>query len=298
MITKLETNIHNTSENIFKNNSSIISNLNNLIITNNLAFDNYFPSLIEKNYQELSFLNCKRTNLNNPEKKIKNIIDMNENSFNFYLNEKINKEFDLLKNLKTNKKEKIFYIYKNYSKYKDNNPCQKYKIKKNNSIFINKSYTKENHLKISIINKDNNNLSEENNVDNNLRNKNNLSNSIKIKKNNKMIYMNKFLIKQKIKKNDETFERKKRSSIYRGVSRNGNSWQVIIYSKYSKGYVGIFKSPEIAARIYDIISIKNKGIKAKTNFQYNIHQIQNICETNIDYNAENIEEMISYLIKK
>ena len=55
MITELDENIHNTSENILKKNNNIISNLNNLIITNNLAFDSYFPSLIEKKYKELPF---------------------------------------------------------------------------------------------------------------------------------------------------------------------------------------------------------------------------------------------------
>ena len=109
--------------------------------------------------------------------------------------------------------------------------------------------------------------------------------------------MNKFLIKQKKNNNNEIIEKKKRGSMYRGVSKNGNSWQVIIFSKYSKGYIGVFRTQEIAARIYDIVSIKNKGIKAKTNFQYNIRQIQKISETYINYNAENIEEIVSDLIK-
>ena len=126
----------------------------------------------------------------------------------------------------------------------------------------------------------------------------NLSGSIKIKSNRKLIYINKSLLKQKNKKNEEVVEKRKRSSIYRGVSKNGSNWQVIIYSKYNKGYIGVYKTQEIAGRIYDIISIKNKGIKAKTNFEYNIHQIQNIIDSYIDYNANNIEEIISDLIKK
>ena len=52
----------------------------------------------------------------------------------------------------------------------------------------------------------------------------------------------------------------------------------------------------MAARVYDIFSIKNRGIKAKTNFQYNLHQIQKISEVNIDYNSDNIEEIILNLI--
>ena len=64
MISELDENIYNTSKNIIKKNNNIISNLNNLIIKNNLSFDSYFPSLIEKNYKELSFLHCKRINFN------------------------------------------------------------------------------------------------------------------------------------------------------------------------------------------------------------------------------------------
>ena len=297
MITELDANISNSSENIFKINNSIISNLNNLIIRNNLIFDNDFPSLIEKYYKDLPFLDCKRISLKSPKKNNQNIIDMNENSFNYYLNEKIKKEFDLIKNLKNNNKKLIFDINKNYSKNKDNNLFNsRYKIENSNSIFINKSFSNANYLKNSIINKDNNNFSKENN--NNLKEKDNLGNEIKIRKNNKMVYMNKCLIKQKSKNNDGIVGKKRRKSIYRGVSRNGNGWQVIISSKHRKGYIGIFKTQEIAARIYDIVSIKDRGIKAKTNFQYDIHQIQNIIETNIDYNTQNIEEIISNLIQK
>ena len=108
--------------------------------------------------------------------------------------------------------------------------------------------------------------------------------------------MNKFLLKPKIKKKEINIDKNKRSSRYRGVSKNGNKWQVIVSSKFKKGYVGVYETQEIAARIYDIISIKNNGIKAKTNFEYDIHQIQNISEAYIDYNSGNIEEIISNLI--
>ena len=197
---------------------------------------------------------------------------------NFYLNEKVKSEFNLIKNFKSTK---IFYIYKNYSKNKDIdifNSNKKYQIEKSNSIFINKN---ENCLK-------------KKNIENTMEN---VSGSIKIKSNHKLIYINKSLLKQKNKKNEGVVEKRKRSSLYRGVSKNGNNWQVIINSKYNKGYIGVYKTQEIAGRIYDIISIKNKGIKAKTNFEYNIHQIQNIIDSYIDYNADNIEEIISDLIK-
>ena len=138
MISELDENILNTSKNIFKKNNNIISNLNNLIIKNNLSFDSYFPSLIEKNYKELSFLNWKRINYNSSEKNNQNLVNMNDNSCEFYMNDKIKNEFDILKNLKK-QKGPIFYIYKNYTKNKKNINfnSKRYNIEKNNSIFIN-----------------------------------------------------------------------------------------------------------------------------------------------------------------
>ena len=133
------------------------------------------------------------------------------------------------------------------------------------------------------------------NSKNNLKN---LGNEIKVKKNNKMIYINSLLFKPKNKNKDMILQKNKRNSIYRGVSKNGNKWQVIISSKYKKAYIGLYNTQEIAGRIYDFISIKNKGIKAKTNFVYNLHQIQKISDSNIDYKAKNIEEIISHLIKE
>ena len=80
--------------------------------------------------------------------------------------------------------------------------------------------------------------------------------------------------KDQNKKRDFIRENKNRRSIYRGVSKNGNKWQVIVYSKYLNGYIGVYPTQELAARVYDIYSIKNKGLKANTNFMYNLHQIQ------------------------
>lgn len=265
-----------------------------MIIKNNLNFDNSFPFLIEAKYNELSFLNNEIITSKNSEKKNQKLRNMNK---------KIKSDFDLLKNLENNKKkERIFKISKNYSKIKNNKHFISRKISRNNnyynniykiqnniSLFINKSNIK---IKNPNIYKDNNNKRDNNSKEDNL------SNSVKIKKNNKLIYMNKFLFKPKIKNNDVIVEKKKRSSLYRGVSKNGSNWQVIISSKYSKGYIGVFKSQEIAARIYDFISIKNKGIKARTNFEYDIHQIQNISEAYIDYKSEDIEGIISNLINK
>ena len=89
--------------------------------------------------------------------------------------------------------------------------------------------------------------SKENNINYPINEIENSGREIRVKKNNKMIFMNKSLIKQKTKKKDIMIE-KKRKSRYRGVSKNGNKWQVIIFSKNNNGYIGVYKNEEIAAR--------------------------------------------------
>ena len=294
-------------------NNHVISNSINLILKNDLAFDDSFPFLFNEHYKELLFLNNKRTTSSNFNRNIKNLKDFNENSCDFYKNEKVN-------GLK-NKNKVIFKICKDYSKIKYHNHCIFSKIYRNNNynndlytidncnnIFINKSYKQLNKLNNPTAIEDNNedinnninrnNCQKEKNSKNNLNNVVNSSNEIKVKKNNKMIYINKLLIKPKKRKKVLISPERKRNSIYRGVSKNGNKWQVIVHSKYFKGYIGMYKTQEIAGRIYDFISIKKNGIKAKTNFQYNLHQIQKISDSYIDYKSENIEEIISHLIKE
>ena len=68
----------------------------------------------------------------------------------------------------------------------------------------------------------------------------------------------------------------RRSSKYRGVSRNGNRWQVLIMINRKKTYIGNFDSEEEAAKAYDQYAIKYHGIKARTNFFYEGYcQMQN-----------------------
>ena len=67
----------------------------------------------------------------------------------------------------------------------------------------------------------------------------------------------------------------KRSSKYRGVSRNGNKWQVLIMINRKKTYIGNYDSEEEAARDYDQYAIKYHGDKARTNFFY-----QGYCQVN------------------
>jgi hypothetical protein len=64
----------------------------------------------------------------------------------------------------------------------------------------------------------------------------------------------------------------------------------------NKSYIGSYPSEELAARIYDILALKNRGIKARTNFIYNSKQIKTICELDIDIKSKDIEDIISRLI--
>lgn len=70
--------------------------------------------------------------------------------------------------------------------------------------------------------------------------------------------------------------RKQRSSKFRGVSKNGKHWQVLIMIKQKKRYIGNFSSEEEAGREYDKIAIQFHGAKAKTNFQYTEDEINSI----------------------
>ena len=94
--------------------------------------------------------------------------------------------------------------------------------------------------------------------------------------------------KSKTKEQIQFFEKNlkhkgQRGSKYRGVSKNGNQWQVLIMINKKKRYIGNYKTEEEAASSYDIVAIQNHGNKAKTNFYYSpddILKIKRMKKTN------------------
>jgi len=103
-----------------------------------------------------------------------------------------------------------------------------------------------------------------------------INNEIKVFKNKKIVYVNKKLLNSySISRSFKKFgkinfiTRKNRSIKYRGVSKNGNKWQVLIMINNKNCYLGNYSSEDLAARVYDFQAIKSWGAKAKTNFVYN-----------------------------
>jgi hypothetical protein len=74
----------------------------------------------------------------------------------------------------------------------------------------------------------------------------------------------------------ETTQNRRRGSRYRGVSRNGNQWQVLIMVCKKKRYVGSYLNEEEAARSYDKVALQNHGKRAKTNFPYIEEEVKTI----------------------
>ena len=169
----LEENINNNAEITFKNNNDIIAKLINLIKENNLIFDNYFPLLFDRNYNQLSFLNNKITCQKSTLENNNNNLYFNENeksSFKkenfkniFLLSKKIKNPNNFNNNIDISNKiiPKVLDEYQfNLSKLDIKNKAFKknniYKIENSNSIYIDKSISKKDKLNSSNINKETN----------------------------------------------------------------------------------------------------------------------------------------------
>lgn len=160
------------------------------------------------------------------------------------------------------KHEGIFNYNNNYNQNSSlQNECQEKKPKKkiNKRIFI------KNNKLVYVINEKHTDTKDLIHLDED-------SESIKDGKNKQDQKL--FRIKEKLAE-----ERKPRSSKFRGVSKNGKQWQVLIMIKQKKRYIGNFSNEEEAAREYDKIAIQFHGPKAKTNFLYNEDEIKTILNS-------------------
>ena len=65
-----------------------------------------------------------------------------------------------------------------------------------------------------------------------------------------------------------------RGSRFRGVSINGDKWQVFVIIKHRKYYVGQMHDEAGAARLHDKLVILHFGLKALTNFSYSVQDVK------------------------
>ena len=163
-------------------------------------------------------------------------------------NKYINNNYSLLS-------KKSPYIENNYILNNNSSPSPDLKRNKKKKIYI------KNNKLVYVINEDHTNIRDAINLDEDCEN-----NRLKISDDDKIN-----IIQQKLAE-----ERKPRSSKFRGVSKNGKQWQVLIMIKQKKRYIGNFNNEIEAAREYDKIAIQFHGLKAKTNFEYTEDEINSI----------------------
>ena len=308
-------------------NDELIKRLCNLILAKDIFFINNLLEEYSK-IKELSLLQRKRR-LETPDLNSNNNFSFqkeinfglpNVNNCQINNDKRINGHFQMEQNnsqidpilnlseFQGNKTE--FEIKNNCSNYSNSGNNNLKEVLINNDVNTNKNYIFGNNLNFNNINNNINNIIDNDEKENNFINSTNSQsvsnnsyledncNKIKVFKNNKTVYMNSYWIYNPLKKpksSKKLVMLNGRSSKYRGVSRNGNNWQVFLMMNRSKTYVGTYPSEEIAARVYDIMSIKYRGLKARTNFIYNNDQLKMIKEIDVDIKSRNIYEIISKL---
>ena len=251
--------------------------------------------------------------------------DIKLDNINFTSSSEISFDYNNKKNNSPHRLNEIEYLIKKIINSKNENQKidlevndlgipEKNKFFKNEKIDIDKKIELS---KLKNINWKNNNLFKEMNVNNNGNDiiENNCDkkdeediikrSEVKVMINNKLVYSNSNGTNSHQYSNNFQKSKKilfinvgRRRSKYRGVSKNGNQWQVLFMVNKNKSYVGTYTSEDFAARVYDIMAIKNRGNKAKTNFIYSETQIRKICNTEIDIKSKNFKEKISELLKE
>ena len=271
--------------------------------------------------KEVDFSLLKQTDL----KSENNAISLEQNGLSNY-NSSSELSFDYnieKKNFRYKRLDEIEYLLKKI--INSNNENQKINLEENdlgipgkNKYFKNEKIDDDKNTELSKFknaNRKSNNLFKVMNVndndiiENNCSKKydedNNKRSEVKVMINNKLVYSNStgtnlYHYSNNVQKSKKIIfiDVGRRRSKYRGVSKNGNQWQVLIMINKSKSYVGTYTTEDFAARVYDILAIKNRGNKAKTNFKYSESQIRKICNTDIDIKSKNLKEIISELLKE
>ena len=299
----------NPNLNIFLHKKRNLNELSEIFCENNRI------TVLEKNrvqnLKKNKNVECEDNEFENEIDRIKIISESNSNSNNSIINNFnfVEKE-NVCNNSSNENMNDNYYITNNISNHDNDKTINQTTInilKKDNSkinssdnniIIKNKYFNISNIFKSEKVNQNNNN-NITNKTESVLSTNTENNNEIKVLKNNKVVYVNSYLLNspstsKKLKKLKKiTFIGKsKRSSQFRGVSKNRNQWQVLLMFKKSKSYVGSYNSEEIAAKIYDILAIKLRGVKARTNFKYSYEQIKKIGDTDFDKNSKNLEEII------
>jgi hypothetical protein len=271
--------------------------------------------------KEVDFSLLKQTEL----KSETNAFSLEPNGLSYY-NSSSELSFDYnieKKNFRNKRLDEIEYLLKKI--INSNNENQKINLEENdlgipgkNKFFKNEKIDVDKNTELSkfkYANRKSNNLFKVMNVNGNdiieknsskkCDEDNNKRSEVKVMINNKLVYSNStgtnlYQYSNNVQKSKKIIfiDVGRRRSKYRGVSKNGNQWQVLIMINKSKSYVGTYTTEDFAARVYDILAIKNRGNKAKTNFIYSESQIRKICNTDIDIKSKNLKEIISELLKE
>ncbi len=117
----------------------------------------------------------------------------------------------------------------------------------------------------------------------------------------KRVFNNKFEYDSSLNKNSEvvfsdlfanqSVYSKGKGTPYRGVSKNGNRFQVILFIQGKKRYVGTYATVEEAARTYDKLAIVFHGLKARTNYKYTKEEYDEILRETMAHMPEIINKL-------
>ena len=263
-----------------------------------ISTNNIIGTSIPNNFMMTNNNNNINSNLNlNGERNTNNIKNIKNNST------KINLKNNNLKNTEKSKNP-------TENKDKASNPIVNNNSNNNNNTKNNNLYSKENNINNSTKGNNNNQTSTEKNpqpsiksptqtvpkfhkVIFNIKESSPKESTLLSKKRKRFIKNNKLVFVQMgdnelDPKNEKEYDEeqsleiqknpKPRGSRFRGVSKNGSQWQVLIMVKKKKRYLGSFANEEEAARAYDKVALQNHGNKAKTNYDYTKEEVEKIVK--------------------